>query len=544
MSEIYDFVIIGSGFGGSVSAMRLTQKGYKVAMIEKGKAHTNSEFPKSNWDVKKYLWAPLLNCYGIQKITFLKKLMLLHGVGVGGGSLVYANVLMQPEDKIFESSLWPKHLNWVNELKRHYETAKKMLGVTVNPHLAENDLAIKRLGEEMGVANTFHPTEVGIFFGEPDKLIPDPFFNGDGPDRKACVYCGSCMIGCPNGAKNTLDKNYLYFARKFGVKIFSELEVTRVIPQDNKQYEVETVRSTTYFRKDGPTFRAKKVIFAGGVLGTVELLLKNRDVYKTLPKLSARIGLDVRSNGESLLGATSFDMKRDFSKGIAIGAAIHPDEHTKIEGVRYPRGSDLLRFLAVPLTGEGNMFVRPVKMVFNLILGLPKYLRLLFIRDWAKSTVILLVMQSIESKINLKLKRSFFNLWQNKIMGDSSSDKIPSFLPVAQTAAKILGKAIGGVSQNISSEVILETPASAHILGGALIGNSDQDGVVDSNHKLFNYEGLYVCDGSVIPSNLAVNPSLTVTALSERFSEQFPVNIEAGVGYKAPVITFTKDKVK
>ncbi|MBI2520647.1 MAG: GMC family oxidoreductase [Bdellovibrio sp.] len=538
MMQEYDVVVIGSGFGGAVSAMRLAQKGYKVAVIEEGMAWKNCEFPKSNWRVTKYLWAPVIRCFGIQRISLLRKLMILHGVGVGGGSLVYANTLMRPEEDIFRGPTWPKAVDWVKELWPHFEIAKKMLGVATNPYLAPNDLAMQTLGQKMGVAETFHATEVGIFFGKPEVEVPDPYFSGDGPTRTGCHFCGSCMIGCPNGAKNTLDKNYLYFAQKWGAKIFPGLRAEKIAPESDGSYSVATVSVRACCGNGGVTFKGKKVVFAAGALGTVKLLLKNRDIYKTLPKLSKKIGEDVRSNGESLLGASTFDQEQDFSKGVAIGAAIHPDPYTKIEGVRYPAGSDLLRFFAVPLAGDGNCIVRPLKMAWRFFTKPFNFLRLLFLRDWAKSTIILLVMQSVESKIKLTLGRPILNFFRLGLKGQRQQGDIPSYLPVAQDAAVKLADIIKGEPQNIFSEVFFQTPATAHILGGALIGGNAEEGAVDVNHELFGYKGLYVSDASIVPSNLAVNPSLTITALTERFAAHFPLNPAVGPSFKPPVIQF------
>jgi len=540
--EQFDIVVIGSGFGGAVSAMRLAQKGYRVAIIEEGLRFDNKDFPKSNWHVTKYLFAPLARCFGIQRISFLKKIMILHGAGVGGGSLVYANTLMRPEEKIFRGSGWPKSVDWVKELWPFFETAKKMLGVATNPYLAPNDLAIKQIGEKMGVADTFHATEVGIYFGKPDVKVHDPYFMGDGPDRVGCNFCGGCMIGCPNGAKNTLDKNYLFFAEKWGVKIFSGLRADKVTPTGAGDYLFETFKVQSWFQSSGPTFKSSKVVFAAGALGTVQLLLKNRDIYGTLPNLSKKIGEEVRSNGESLLGATTFDSNKDFSKGVAIGAAIHPDAHTKIEGVRYPAGSDFLRFMAVPLTGSGNFLLRPFKLLLQMIFRLPQLIRLALTRDWAKSTIILLVMQSVESKIRLTMGRSWMNLFRLGLKGGAQEGEIPSYLPVAQKAAKELAQVIEGEPQNIFSEVVFQTPATAHILGGAVIGDNPENGAVDINHELFGHKGLFVCDASVIPSNLAVNPSFTITALAERFTSKFPTNAARAGQFQMPQIRFTVDQ--
>lgn len=533
----YDVVIVGSGFGGSVAAMRLTQKGYRVAVLESGKRYRSDDFPKTNWNLKKYLWYPALRCFGFQKITFLKGLMLLHGRGVGGGSLVYAGTLMQPPANAFDQRGWPEDIKWEQELKPHFATAKKMLGVARNPHLFATDQAIEALGQKMGISGSFHPTEVGVCFGESSRqgirqkpqMIADPYFSGSGPDRGACVSCGGCMVGCRYRAKNTLDYNYLYFAEKWGARVFSETEASRLVPVKTDQgthYEIHTRSTTAWFKKRGPVFRAKRVILAAGVLGTVDLLLKNRDVYKTLPQVSSKLGETVRTNGESLLGATSFDASRDFSQGVAIGAAIHPDATTKIEGVRYPSGSGFMRLLAVPLTPDGNQWSRPLKMLLQFIRRWKSWCRLLLLRDWAKSTVILLVMQSIDQKMRLHLGRSFWTGFALGLNGQSSEKPVPAYLPVAQQAAQELAGILDGEPQNVISEVVFNMPATAHILGGCCLAPDRTQGVVNGEHEVFGHPGLYVCDGSVIPANLAINPSLTITALAERFCEFWPQHPE------------------
>jgi len=514
----YDFVIIGSGFGGSVCAMRLSQKGYRVAVIESGKRWTADQFPKTNWNLPKYLWIPRLRCFGIQCITLLKGIMVLHGTGVGGGSLVYANTLMTPQSSFFQDPAWPAGTNWETEIASHYDVARKMLGVTSNPALFEGEEALQKLSERLGVSDSFHPTEVGIFFGEPGKTVDDPYFNGQGPSRTACIYCGGCMVGCRHGAKNSLDQNYLYFAEKWGAKIIPETKAKKIIPTENG-YSIETENSTSWIASRGETFVSRKVIVAAGVLGTIDLLIRNRDVYKTLPDIYDRLGENVRTNGETLLGATSFEKHRDLSRGIAIGSSIHPDRHTKIENVRYPSGSGAMRLLGVPLTGPGSLLLRPLKMFANIFRKLPRMLRLWMITDWAKSSVILLVMQTLDHKMRLKLGRSL--TLGTTLKGASTSEPLPNFSPIAQRAAELLSEEIKGEPQNIISEVLLGTPATAHILGGCCIGSNKDEGVIDQNHEVYGYPGLFVCDGSVIPVNLGVNPSLTITALAERFCTQF-----------------------
>jgi cholesterol oxidase len=515
--EPYDFVVVGSGFGGSVTAMRLSQKGYRVAVLEAGKRYGALDFAQSNWDVRRYFWAPRLRCFGIQNITLLKGVMVLHGAGVGGGSLVYANTLMVPHESVFEDPGWKRGADFGRELAPHYDTARHMLGVTTNPALMEGEEALRRVGERLGGAESFHPTEVGIYFGEPNVTVPDPYFSGAGPDRTGCTLCGACMVGCRHGAKNTLDRNYLFFAEKFGAAVIPETRVTRIRPVDGG-YELETRSTTAWLRRRGPTYRARHVVIAAGVLGTVDLLLRNRDQYRTLPHLSQRLGELVRTNGESLLGATSFERHRNLSRGIAIGAAIHPTSLTKIENVRYPSGSGAMRLLGVPLTPDGNALTRPLKMLWRILLRLPSILRLWAIADWARSTVILLVMQQVDQHLRLKLGGT---LWK-RLEGAATERRVPSYLPIAQRAAELLAEEIQGEPQNVVSEVLLRTPATAHILGGCCIGDSTDAGVIDAAHEAFGHPGLYVCDGSVIPGNLAVNPSLTIAAIAERFAAQFP----------------------
>lgn len=522
-SQKLDFLIIGSGFGGSVSAMRLAQKGYKVAIIEMGKKWRPQDFAKTNWNLRKYLWFPLFRCFGIQQITLFKNLMALHGSGVGGGSLVYGNTLMTPKDRIFDS--WPKGVQWAKELKGPYQSAKQILGATPTAQMFAGEQELEKLDRKLSDRPSFRPTEVGVFFakkeGEEGQLSEDPYFQGEGPARKSCTYCGACMVGCRVGAKNTLDKNYLYFAHKAGAQIIAETRALKIIPQDNGEYQVLTESSTAFLkRKTQKVYHAKNIIVAAGTLGTNKLLLQNKYHYKTLPLLSDQLGLHVRTNGESLLGVTSFNKSIDYSKGVAIGAAIYPDKDTKIENVRYPAGSNFMRLLAVPLTGPGNIITRPLKMIKNIFIKAPQLIRLAT-RDWARSSVILLVMQSIDTKMRLQLTRSYFGLRFLKGEQDSKK-KAPSYIPIAQRSAQIVEKNMKGMAQNIVSEVALSTPSTAHILGGAILANSKKEGVIDCNHQVFDYPGLYVCDGSVIPSNLAVNPSLTITALAERFCQQFP----------------------
>ncbi len=532
-SDVFDFIIIGSGFGGSVNAMRLSQKGYRVLVLEKGKRWRAIDFPKSNWNLTKYLWYPLARCFGIQQISFLKGVMLLHGVGVGGGSLVYANTLMTPCENVLSSDRWPAvaadPTPWLNEMHHYFQIAKKMLGVSRKPNLNAAELALLELGKTMDCAETFHAAEVGIYFDQENKhdqyKAGDPYFDGEGPPRQPCNECGRCMIGCPNGSKNSLDLNYLYFAEKAGCQIIAEQEVTKIKVSDKLQdsdarYEVHAINTTRplFSRSEMKVFKAKKIILAAGVLGTLKLLFANKS---NLPNLSQTLGHGVRINGECLLGAVSLDSLPDFSKGIAIGAAIHPDTQTKIENVRYPSGSGLMRLMAVPLVDSGHWAARPMKMLFKLFTEFFRNLKVWTVRDWAKHTIILLVMQTRDQALNIQWQSLFKKFGPKTLVGRWTTEKNPSFSPVAQTAGKNLAQIINGVPQNIFSEVVFDTPATAHILGGACLAKNSDLGVVNEAHEVFGHQGLYVCDGSVIPLNLGVNPSLTITALAERFCAQF-----------------------
>ena len=521
--EEFDFVIIGSGFGGSVSACRLTQKNYSVAVLEKGRDYrAKDSFPKSNWDVFNYLWAPIFRCFGIQSITVLKNLLVLHGVGVGGGSLVYANTLLRPLDKIFKSSYWPSDIDWSKELSPFYDLASKMLGVVENPIIEENERVIEELSKELGCHDTFERTKVGVYFNDrPGVEVEDPYFKGEGPKRSGCTGCGSCMIGCPEGAKNTLDKNYLHFAQKWGAKIFANTTVQK-IEKVSDGYLVSTYNTMSIF-KSKKVYKAKKVILSAGVMGTLDILYKNKYFYKTLPNISEKLGEVVRTNGESLLGVTKYENEGGLSKGIAIGAKIMPDENTKIEGVRYPKGSDFMKLLTVPLTEGANRFFRPFLLIKSLITRFFPFMRILLKNNWASNSIILLVMQSLETKMSLKFKRTIFRGYKKGLVGDMGTDKMKTYIPIAQKSAKIVAEKINGEPLNCGFEVGIGSVATAHVLGGAIISDDLNSGVCDINHQVYGNEGLYVCDASIIPANLAVNPSLTICALAERFSSKFEV---------------------
>src|SRR6266498_3667763 len=421
MANSFDFVIIGSGFGGSVSAMRLTEKGYSVLILEKGKRFEDEDFAKSNWQFWKYLWLPALRAHGILQISILKGVMVLHGAGVGGGSLGYANVLEVPSDETFATPAWNQGIKWGEILRPHYETAKRMLGVTRNPKLWQADHILKQMADEVCMGHTFRATDVGTYFGEADVTVADPYFGGEGPARAGCKHCGGCMVGCRYNAKNTLPKNYLYFAEKKGAFIKSEVEVTNVRPLtmvETSRYVV-TYQSSTSPLKRKQTVYAKNVIFSAGVMGTMKLLLNLRDVKKSLPELSARLGHMVRTNSEALLGSVARKSDINYSEGVSISSIYNQDEITRIEPVRYPNGSSLMRFLAGPLIDtDVSVPIRLLRFLGWALTHPMDFAKALILPGWAHNVTILLVMQHADNRMRFRIGRSGFTLFRRSIVAE------------------------------------------------------------------------------------------------------------------------------
>lgn len=518
VESYYDYIIIGSGFGGSVSAMRLTEKGYSVLVLEKGKRFEEKDFAKSNWQFWKYLWLPALRAHGILQISILKGVMVLHGAGVGGGSLGYANVLEIPSDQTFATAAWNQKVKWGQVLHPHYETAKKMLGVARNPKLWTADHVLKQMADEICMGHTFRATDVGAYFGEAGVTVPDPYFGGNGPDRTGCRHCGGCMVGCRYNAKNTLPKNYLYFAEKNGAHIESEVEVVDVAPVLSNfcRYEVVYQSSTSLFKRKESVF-AKNVIFSAGVMGTMKLLLNLRDVKKSLPKLSGRLGHMVRTNSEALLGSVARRSDINYSEGVAISSIYNHDEITRVEPVRYPDGSSLMRFLAAPLIDTNvSTPVRVLKFIGWALTHPLDFAKALLLPGWAHNVTILLVMQHADNRMRFRMGRSLFTLFRKGLVAEKEPGyEIHAHVKGSHELTRTFAKRTNGVALGSLGENLLGLPTTAHILGGAPMGRNADEGVVNEHFEVHNYEGLYIIDGSIMPANPGVNPSLTITALAE-----------------------------
>ena len=518
----YDWVIVGSGFGGSVSAHRLTQKGYKVLIIEKGRRFKLEDFPKTNWDVKRWMWNPAMGLKGFFQMSFMKHMTILHGVGVGGGSLVFANTLPTPTSEFFQSGSWGDLADWETELAPHYATAKRMLGATPNPLMTKGDHVMQEIAKDIGREEHFHPTEVAVFFGEPNKKVPDPYFGGEGPDRVGCTFCGACMTGCRVGAKNTLDQNYLYLAEKHGAEVVPETEVTAIRPVDGGGYRLETKPSFGKARTDDVT--ADRVILSGGVMGTMPLLLRMKEDANGLPRLSDRVGDFVRSNSEALFGVVSPDKGANFSKGVAITSILHTDDHSHIEPVRYGAGSGFFRLLLAPHAPGPTVLAR----VWGTLVALARrpllWLRVFFVKDLAKQSQVPLYMRTIEGSLRMRLGREIRTGFRRGLVTkvDDPSQAPSAFIDEATELAERFAEKIGGVPTTLMTETLLGVPSTAHILGGACMGDSAETGVKNARHEVFNYPGLYVIDGSAISANPGVNPSLTITTLAERAISLIP----------------------
>jgi cholesterol oxidase len=528
----YDYIVIGSGFGGSVAAHRLTEKGYRVAVMEMGRRWTPENLPKTNWILWRWLWRPGLALRGFFNITPFRHALILHGCAVGGGSITYANTLLIPPERIWDSGSWAGLAPWKQEMPRHYQTAIRMLGVTENRILGPADRILRHAADVAGIGHTFYRTQVAVFQppeGEAGgKTYPDPYFGGEGPERTTCIGCGGCMIGCRFNAKNSLDKNYLYLAEKHGARVFEETKVVDVTPLNGQAdgrdgYEVRTAKSIAWLRRAPKRFTCRGVIFAASALGSMDLLFRLKQ-KGSLPGLGDQLGQRVRTNAESLIGVRFPHGSEDLSKGIAIGSGIYIDQDTHIEAVRYPEGADAMGLMATVLTGGRPGWDRILLWVSGMARSMLRHpiktFRSLQPVGWARESLILLCMQTVDGYFHMRMGRPWFWPFRKVLM--SYGKRVPTFIPRANEFARKVAEQVGGTPMSMVTEILFDVPGTAHILGGCPIGGSRADGVVDHRGRVFGYRNMYVCDGSVLAANLGVNPSLTICAIAERAMSMIP----------------------
>lgn len=530
----YDVIIVGSGFGGSVAALRLTEKGYRVCVVEAGRRFEDDEFAKNSWDVRRFLFAPRLGCLGIQRIRFLKDAVVLAGAGVGGGSLVYANTLYEPKSsKFYEDPQWSAITDWRDELAPYYDQAKRMLGVRLNPTSTPSDEVMRSVADELGVSSSFTMAPVGVFFGEGDKKAPgvrsaDPYFGGAGPERTGCLECGECMTGCRHNAKNTLLKNYLYLAERAGTEVLERTTVQGIEPGPDG-FKVTVHRTGRSARRTGRSLTAPEVIVAAGTWGTQELLHAMK-ASGSLPALSDRLGFLTRTNSEAITTASVRLRSKaglDFHHGVAITSSIHPDESTHIEPVRYGVGSGFMGFLTTVMTNGGGRVPRVFRWFGQIVLHPLQFLgHYVGLGTWSQRTIVALVMQTHDNSITIRPRRRRFGRGVRLTSTQGHGAPNPTWIPVANEAARIMSRKIDGAPYSSVGE-IFNVPMTAHFLGGCPIGESADTGVIDGYHRVYGYPGLHVTDGAAISANLGVNPSLTITAQAERAIALWPNKGEA-----------------
>lgn len=514
---IYDFIVIGSGFGGSVASLRLVEKGYKVITIEQGKRFNPEDFPKTNWNLSKYLWAPGLRLFGFQKISFYSTASILSGSGVGGGSLVYANTLYFPPDEFFHNPSWSGFGDWKRILQPFYDRASFMLGRKKYSKLNPEDLVLEEVSKDMHAHESFDTVYVGVNI-DGSKEETDPYFNGLGPLRKGCTECGGCMVGCRENAKNSLDRNYLWFAEKLGLEILPETRVEKITFRDNIYY-IETKKLTSFFRKKKSVLKAKGIIVAAGTLGTMELLLKQKYKYGTLPLLSDKLGYDLRTNAETLNAVSGAGQK--MNNGLAITSVFNPDPHSHVEIVKYPDNSNAMKwFFGLSAEGAKTISGRSWKLFIKTICHPVNFLKTVFNFKWSTRMVIFLVMQTVDNAMKMKWKKTLFG---GKMKIDNSGQKkVPAYIPVGQEVMERYARKVNGIAQNILLEVFFDRPTTAHILGGCPMSESGKNGVVDQNLKVHGYPDFYITGGSVIQGNIGVNPALTITSMAEYAMSMIP----------------------
>jgi cholesterol oxidase len=533
----YDWLVVGSGFGGSVSALRLREKGYSVGVLECGRRFEDDELPKSTWDVRRYFWAPRLGMRGIFRLSIFKDVAIVSGAGVGGGSLGYANTLYRARRRFYEDAQWAGLADWEAALAPHYDEAERMLGVVAYDQDDPADDLLREYAREIGVEDTYAKTRVGVFLeGRRGETVPDPYFGGAGPDRTSCLRCGRCMIGCPHGAKNTLVKNYLWLAERAGAEVLPERMVVDVRPlgaaDGSEGYEVITERPGAWLRRDRRRFTARGVVVAAGPLGTNRLLAACK-LHGSLPALSDRVGDLVRTNSEAILAVTLPPGAPDIMQRVAITGSIYPDPDTHIETVVYGDAADSMSSLYTVMVGDGTRVTRPLKLLKAAARHPVTFLKLFNPRAWSRRTIIVLVMQTVDNAIALRATRTRRGV---RLQTEQDPERpIPTYLSAANEFGSWLAKRTGGVAQSSLMEALANIPTTAHVLGGAVIGADPSRGVVDAHQRVFGYANLLVCDGAAVPANVGVNPSLTITAMAEHAMSHVPA-----AGYPADVTSRAK----
>ena len=517
-SADFDVVIVGSGFGGSVAALRLTEKGYKVAVLEAGRRFADKDFPKTSWRLSRFLYMPRLGLRGIQRIHVLPNVLVLAGAGVGGGSLVYANTLYKPPASYFEDKQWKHITDWDSELSPWYDQASRMLGVAQNPYFSPSDKAMKEVADQMGVGHTFKLAPLGVYFGDGNGVkSKDPFFGGVGPDRDGCLQCGGCMTGCRHNAKNTLPKNYLGLAEKAGAKVFPEHTVVKTEQLADGSWKITARKSSAWFGGKH-SFTASQVVVAAGTYNTQKLLHKMK-LDGILPRISDQLGKLSRTNSEALTGSIMPKGGTDFSKGSAITSSFFPDDHTHVEPVRYGKGSNFMGMLQTVMTDGVNIKDRRRQWLRQVITKPSLVLRIMDVRQWSERTVVALIMQNVDSAISVTGKRGIFGYR----LTSKNDSQIPNatYIPAANEVARRIAENNGGIAGGHIGDLI-NAPFTAHFVGGCVIGDSISSGVIDPYHRVYNYPTMHVVDGASVTANLGVNPSLTITAQAERAFSMWP----------------------
>ncbi|MCO5315663.1 MAG: GMC family oxidoreductase [Solirubrobacterales bacterium] len=522
----YDYVVVGSGFGGSTAALRLAEKGYSVAVLECGRRYEDVDMPDRTAQINRSIWMPMLKLRGMLRVSPFKDITVLSGSGVGGGSLVYSMVLLRAPDRTFDDPQWAGLADWRTELPDHYTEAERMLGVMRYSRETVGDRLLKEVAEDLEVADTYTKPTVGAFLGKAGETVPDPYFGGAGPPRTGCTNCGNCMVGCQVGAKNILTKNYLYFAERHGVKILPERLATDIRPlgrsgDGSEGFAVTTVTPGKAVMRGQRTMTARAVAVAAGTLGTNKLLQRSR-LNGSLNVLSPRLGEKVRTNSESVLAVTAPDDRFDLSDSVCISSSIWLDENTHVEPVIYGTGGDFNSSMFSLLVDPGTRRVQPLRFAAAALRDPRSLLRASNPRNWSRRTLLFIVMQSLDSSIRL---RPWKRLRDGTVVLQTDPEPgspRPKPIPAAYDVARRLAEKMGGTAQSSLFEATMCTPVTAHFLGGAVIGATADEGVVDADLKVHGYKNLMVCDGSVLPTNLGVNPSLTITALTERAMTRIP----------------------